>query len=173
MVKSVVIDWIPVLSLLVSLVAVMFGPLIQIHIANKQIKATNISSKRQVWIDELRTDIAKFLQYTARIEELKRSNLELTYEDRKAVFDERAESEFRAGELAARIRLRLNPNEDAHQELYRALAALAETSAGFEGDETADQRQIQIHEFNKARDRVITLTQRILKSEWNRVRKGE
>ena len=75
---STSLDIVPIISAATALAAVIVSPLVswilakrQIDIAKHQISATNVSSKRQVWIDELRRDVAEALALASRIEELK------------------------------------------------------------------------------------------------------
>ena len=75
---STSLDIVPIISAATALAAVIVSPLVswiiakrQIDIAKRQISATNVSSKRQVWIDELRRDVAEALVLASRIEELK------------------------------------------------------------------------------------------------------
>ena len=51
---------IAILSLCVALLAVFFGPLVQLWIAKKQIKANVLSANRQEWIHILREQIAEY-----------------------------------------------------------------------------------------------------------------
>ena len=77
----------------VALISLIVAPIVQWKIAKRQAKlqeqialrqtelqsqvakrqaADNISAKRQVWIDELRKEVAEYLTLTARLEELRR-----------------------------------------------------------------------------------------------------
>lgn len=173
-------DLVPVISAATALVAVIVSPLVswnlakrQIDIAKHQINASNVSSKRQVWIDELRKDIAEVLALTSRIEELKRPNPDLSKEELLDVFDKRMEAQLRAIELYMRIKLRLNPNEQEHKDLLSAFQALSHASPDPQPGETGEERRRLQAAFVSARDNVLEITQKILKNEWNRVRRGE
>lgn len=145
---------------------------IQSAIANRQ-AADNISSKRQVWIDELRKDAAEYLSVVARLEELRRPDMPLSAEDQRVNFEEMASLNYRGSELGIRIKLRLNPNEDEHNELLRLLGALADACGDPPPDETAQQRAILQSRFHDARSEVISQVQTILKHEWERVKRGD
>ena len=49
-------DLVLVISAATALVAVIVAPLVSWNIAKRQITASNVSSRRQVWIDELRVE---------------------------------------------------------------------------------------------------------------------
>jgi hypothetical protein len=166
-------DLVPVISVVTALVAVIIGPLVSWKIANRQITASNVSSKRQVWIDELRKDVAEALALLSRIEELKRPSHDLNREEQLDVFDRRMESELRAIELLMRIKLRLNPNEQDHNDLLTAFQELFCAAPDPQSGETDEARQRLQAEFGARRENVLKITQKILKSEWNRVRRGE
>ena len=164
-------EWTKIITACVALVAVIVGPLLQWRIARRQ-AADNISSKRQNWIDELRKDSAEFLQLLARLEELRRPNPNLSTDDQKLVFDEKASANARANELGIRIKLRLNPNEANHKKLVEVFAALAATSREPSEDKCDIQRSASKQAFIGARDKIIDHLQNILKLEWERVKKG-
>jgi hypothetical protein len=173
-------DLVPIISVATALAAVIISPLVnwiiakrQIDIAKLQINSSNVSSKRQVWIDELRKDVAEALALASRIEELKRPSPNLNQEEQLEVFDRRMEAELQTVELLMRIKLRLNPNEQAHDDLVAAFQELGHAAPDPHPRETdADRERLQAR-FRAARDNVLGITQTILKSEWNRVRKGE
>lgn len=168
---------------LVAIVSVAVSPWLQWRIARRQASlqeqiarrqaADNISSKRQVWIDELRKDVAEYLTLFARLEDLRRPPPGLGGEDQKRNFDEAAEASKRATELGIRIRLRLNPNEDEHKEFVRLLSVLSDACADPPPGETTEQMREARLRFYRARDDVIAHLQTILKHEWERVKKGD
>lgn len=173
-------DLVPVISAATALVAVIVSPLMswkiakrQIDIAKRQITASNVSSKRQVWIDELRKDVAEALALASRIEELKRPSPDLRREEHLDLFDRRMEAALRTFELLMRIKLRLNPNEQEHNDLVAAFQEMSRAAPDPQPGETDEDRRTLQAEFGAARDKVLGVTQKILKSEWNRVRKGE
>jgi hypothetical protein len=181
---------------LVALVALFLGPWMQWRIAKRQVQmqadiatlqintqsriatrqiADNISTKRQSWIDELRKDAAEFLTVVGRIQELKRPRVEqLTamaeiHED----FKERLASEMRAKELGTRIRLRLNPNEAEHNRLVELIAEMASKGYDLNRKYTAADEAEAARIFNEASNAVVAHLQKILKHEWERVKKGD
>lgn len=168
---------------LVAIVSLVASPWLQWRIARRQARlqeqiahrqaADNISAKRQVWIDELRKDVAEYLTLFARLEDLRRPAPGLGVEDQKLNFDEAADANKRATELGIRIKLRLNPNEDEHKEFVRLLGTLSDACADPPPGETTEQMREARLRFNRARDDVIAHLQTILKHEWERVKKGD
>jgi hypothetical protein len=121
---------------------------------DRQIKANVISTNRQRWIDLLRDDVAEFLQCHAICRDMA-DGIDLSLEERKAG---RQANERRAL-LFQRIRLRLNPKETPHNDLVTDLESLVRSNIPALSD--------------PAFERVIKLTQPILKAEWNRVKNLE
>jgi hypothetical protein len=182
------------LPTLIALLAVFFGPLmayrlgmrqlkLQAQIAVKQVETQaaiakrqigdSVSAKRQNWIDELRKDMAEFLTTNARLNELARPGVNLCEQEQRKHFEERAANSFRSHELAVRIRLRLNPEEEKHNKLVDLLRKLADVSKDPTPNETDDQKKEAIKAFHEARDQVISHMQILLKHEWERVKKGD
>ncbi|MBR8282530.1 hypothetical protein [Burkholderia vietnamiensis] len=167
----------------VAIVSLIVSPWLQWCIARRQAQlqakiahrqaADNISAKRQVWIDELRKEVAEYLTLFARLEDLRRPAPGLADEDQKLNFDEAAEASKRATELGIRIKLRLNPNEGEHKEFVRLLGVLSDACADPPPGETVEQMREARLRFNRARDDVIAHLQTILKHEWERVKKGD
>ena len=133
----------------------------------------NVSSKRQEWIDALRSDIAELLTTFGRIEELRRPRKGVSKEDEGKNFEELAAKTFRCGVLGTQVRLRLNPNEEDHIELVRRISILVGKTGGPKPDETAEEEKKLIAEFSEARVKVEQQVQVILKKEWERVKNGK
>lgn len=79
---------------------------------------------------------------------------------------------FRGSELGIRIRLRLNPNEEEHNKLLSLIKELSDASEDPPPNETPEQSEAAKKTFHDARDRVVAHMQKILKHEWERVKKG-
>ncbi|MFC7435829.1 hypothetical protein ACFQNJ_15040 [Hydrogenophaga bisanensis] len=141
-------------------------------IAKRQ-AADNISSKRQVWIDELRKDAAEFLTVIARVEELRRPGTTLSPDDQRKNFDEMAIANARSHELGIRIKLRLNAREDEHNELVRLIGVLVDGCGEPPANETLEQKHAAQVRFATARGDVVSHLQVILKHEWERVKRGD
>lgn len=187
-------DYTTFLPMAIALLAVFFGPLMTYRLGKRQLKmqsdiavkqvetqaaiakrqiADSISAKRQNWIDELRSDMAVFLTVHARLNDLRRPAENLSEEDQRKNFDEMATNNFRAHELGVRIKLRLNPKEEKHNELVALLGKLADASKDPPPNETEDQKNAAIKVFRDVREQVISHMQTILKHEWERVKSGD
>lgn len=135
-------------------------------------KEQKTSEFRQAWIDGLRVDLATFFagaRAMARVTEENRSvvarggtnsNLEMTKE-------QISEIRYQAAETRYRIQLRLNPKEAEHNELLRLMhVAIEEQNSFFNG--SSDMAKTL-----RAVDNAAEFAPQILKTEWERVKKGE
>ncbi len=177
----------------VAVVAMIVGPVLQWRIARRQTElqksiaerqaelqqtisqraaADNVSAKRQNWIDELRKDMSEFLTVMARLNELRRPTTGISKEDEAKNFDGMAMRNFRATELGIRIRLRLNPNEEEHNKLVSLIRELSDASVDPPPNETPEQGEAAKRAFHGTRDKVVAHMQKLLKHEWERVKKG-
>lgn len=178
-------DFTTIVLAVVPLIALIWGPIVQFKIAKRQTEtqqqiatrqiADSISSRRQVWIDELRRDASEYLELLARLEGLKRPALNLCEEDQKKNFEEMAAANARARELGIRINLRLNPLEEEHNKLVRLLnaPALLHVDTDPPPNETDEQKRAAWNAFGKAKSDVVSHLQTILKHEWERVKRGD
>lgn len=143
---------IPILSLVVAALAVLFGPLISwwtvsrqvgssLEIANKQI----IAPMRQAWINNLRDILAELFSST--------------HHYYLAGFDERSDKEYQRLELLEqKIQLMLNPKEADHIQLEKVIRRMiSAVESGKDGD----------RDFTRVRPEVVELSRQILKREWN------
>jgi hypothetical protein len=168
---------------IITLIALVAGALVQLWIAKRQSEmqkeiakrqiADSISARRQAWINELRSEASEYLTLVARIEELKRPAPNLSLEDQKRNFDDMAAANARGHELGVLIRLRLNPLEEMHNTLTKLLTNLADVCVDPPPNETQSQVVEAKRAFFKARNDVIVHLQKILKYEWERVKRGE
>jgi hypothetical protein len=160
---------IPILSLVIAALAVFFGPMITLRISRRQNELSRriadqqielsrrIASKqivapmRQMWINDLRNKVAEL------------SSSALYYWN--TGFDEQTDEKTRRiWQLEEEIKLLINPKEEDHQHLVdtiRQLLWAMEKGVGAEG--AAD-------EFAAARHNTSVLSQKIFKTEWNRVK---
>jgi Icc-related predicted phosphoesterase len=148
----------PVLSLIVAALAVIVGPYITLRISRKQIELSRrIASKqivapmRQVWINELRSKVAEL------------SSSALYYWNTK--FDEQADEKTRrVWQLEEEIKLLINPGEDDHKALINAIRQLLSAMEKGVGATGAAE------EFSAARHNTSILSQKIFKTEWDRIK---
>jgi hypothetical protein len=134
-------------------------------------KEQKTSEFRQAWIDGLREDLSKFfaaLRTVARAEEAlykTRGN----YEKQNFPWssEQVAGQRQAASEMLYRIKLRLNPVEDSHKELYHLLGvALAE-------HKKLSKNSIDSEPTIVAIDAASDFSRTVLKTEWQRVKAGE
>lgn len=148
-------EMIPILSLIVAILAVLFGPIISWKIAKRQVsfslKIANkqiVAPMRQAWINSLRDLIAEISSSALHY-------FQTGYEDR------RDEEYKRLTELEGKISLMLNFKEDDHKKLHDLIREmLGALSRGKEGDNA----------FIGVHPTVMALARDILKREWNRVK---
>jgi hypothetical protein len=148
---------IPILSLVVTALAVFVGPIISSRIAKRQINASlEVSNKqivapmRQAWINSLR-DLLSEIASSA-----------LHYH--VAGFEERTDQEYQhLAHLEYKIRLMLNPREDDHQQLERLIGQMT----GLLGQTGSPQVDAEFANCHRA---VIALSRDVLKREWDRVK---
>jgi hypothetical protein len=149
------IEIIPVLSLVIALLAVIFGPLISLRIARRQVVSSLIVANkqivapmRQVWINNLRDQISEI------------SSSALHYH--LTGYEDREDNEYkRLAELEGKISLMLNFKEEDHKRLHDSIREML--SALYKGKEDD-------HAFVAVHPKVMVLARDILKREWDRVK---
>ena len=149
-----------VVSAFTALAAVVLSPVATIYVAKKQINANLVSANRQNWINSLRNEIA---QCGRDIKFVSVAYLAQVADD--AVAWERLE------ELTLtidRIDLYLNPNEVEHQELMRLM-----DSARSKTLESLQKKEKKSKELNNLAKNISRQAQKILKDEWERVKRGD
>ena len=143
-------------ALAVAFLALFIGPVVQLAIAKRQIKATVLSGNRQAWINTLRAAVAEFMALAVD------ANIRTGSLRGKQGYLEAAMADLarlRASEF--RISLALNPNEDDHKSLADALTKtlvwFSNPSAPFSG-------------LGELVDNVRDISRPIFKREWERVK---
>ena len=144
------------ISLGIAFLAVIISPIISFIVTNRQIKSSLdivsrqiISPMRQKWINNLRDLIAEFLSrvtsyWITGIE--KRNDLEYQ----------------KLLELEYKLSLFINPKEKDHNDLiYEFKLLLHILNMGGTQDDLM---------FEPTRDNIVKISQKIIKSEWNRVK---
>lgn len=147
-------EFISVLSMLIALAASVISPICAFKIAKRQI----VSPIRQKWIDELRE---LFSQYLSECQQVM-----LMYEGNGLLESNKIDEALlkNLNYLELKIRLMLNSKECEHIALIEYL------------DEISDETKHGIKDLIKFGEKVelaTKLSQKILKSEWNRVKSGE
>lgn len=141
------------LAMLVSLVAVIIGPIVTFKVAKRQI----VSPIRQKWIDELRELISEYLSECEKILVLG--------EDGILDKEETGEKTFtRLLYLEQKLKLMLNPNEERHIELLGIFNEITEE---------IHHGVRNIIDFGGRLKGATEVSQKILKEEWVRVKSGD
>ena len=135
-------------------------------------KEQKTSEFRQAWIDALREDLSSFFA-TARA--FARASQELQHfgggnkDGAPLSFTEQAISDirYRIAETRYRIQLRLNPKEPEHIELLRLMQSAIEKQQNALGSPASTDAALE------AIERAAAYAPQILKTEWERVKRGE
>lgn len=151
--------YIAIISAITALVAVIVGPIISWNIAKRQISASTVTTSRKQWINALRDAIADFSAKASMIYCLARNQ----YADDRSI--PRIEEMV---ELNYKIELLINPSEEDHARLAQVVTDIASSLKlakvkKLDIDTTLDEKQAE----------VVSLSQKILKREWERVKRGE
>lgn len=147
-------DLISLCSVLVALIAVLMGPIVNSRISKRAV----LSPMRQAWINSLRDKLAEF---TAAISITRWNYCPSTHweEDRKErALNRDLKNYERVKLLEASIRLQLNPKEEDHRKLVELIRILVEAY------HDADVTDVQV-------DELTTVSQKILKKEWEVTKK--
>jgi uncharacterized membrane protein len=140
-----------------ALVAVVVGPIVSVYVVRRQIRASVVSTNRQQWINNLRDTVADFVAKQTMVRTLNSKS----HADDSSI--SRIEETVR---LAHRIELLINPKEADHAALVELIFQMANTM---------NQQNEKNKSFNAGdcTERIVKLTQAILKREWDRVKRGD
>ena len=141
-----------IVAAVVAAIATIVGPIVTTHISRRQ----TVSTLRQQWIDHLRDDISEFLSLI---------NHYLLYTDIPLETEDELSRYRRLLYLEAKIQMMVNPKEKDHQKLIELIGLLITT---IHRTKTEKQRMDEISSHHNS---LITLSQKILKREWERVKK--
>ena len=125
-------------------------------IAKRQIRGSGVTQFRQQWINDLRESISLFITKAELISMLDLDDDE-TYFD---CFEELSQTQNK-------IELMLNPEEDDHNEVIAILDNMRELAH----DEKLREDKLEAR-MNKEIEKLLAVSKRVLKREWNVVKKG-
>jgi len=149
-------------KIIVTIIAV-FVSFIGLLISKEQ----KTSEFRQAWINTLREDISKFIGQTNSVSKLVIINKTSEKEKKKETSSDVILGSVEMRELQSKIELLINPKEKEHIELIALIDNIIQ--------ELNDCNHIfeyqKIHENNIKK--LTSLSQGILKKEWDRVKDGE
>jgi hypothetical protein len=147
------------LSALTALAAVIISPIISVYVVNRQFRATVVSANRQNWINQLRNEVAHFVRECV--------SLPSAYSADAVTREQAIERHLGITLNEITIRLMLNPKESLHTELLTSLKETSELTL-----HAINVKKGLAKDLNAKAEIVVTLTQKILKSEWVRVKAG-
>lgn len=121
--------YIPIISAITALLAIIIGPFVTLYIARRQIKSNVLLPNRQKWINTLRDELSNYLAIMARTAGATASRTDDQAYLRTCIEDLcRSES---------KIQLLLNPKKDDHIAL---IALLKKAACLFTGDLDVNHR---------------------------------
>lgn len=124
-------------------------------------KENKTSDFRQQWIDALRAELSQYICHAMAINSHRAWGRETNDEDWKVV----QEDYKKANEAVTKIRLRLNPTESASTDV---LSLLKEYEHLFKEGNIP-----KTEEIDPLHHKFVIASQKLLKSEWERVKNGE
>ncbi|PAU92945.1 hypothetical protein CK503_14765 [Aliifodinibius salipaludis] len=155
-----------ILSAIVSFFAIYFSRLsskeqmkTDFKIAEMSFNANVISTNRQNWINQLRSLVSEFIGLGVFIG----AALNNPHETNAQEVTEKTE---RLHTLKGQINLMLNPNEPKSEEL-------SDLVEKFYGSAINNDNPVSSLNLNSIKESIIETLQKILKEEWERVKKGE
>lgn len=125
-------------------------------------KEQKTSEFRQAWIDSLRQELSQFI---ATAKAIHASTVKETSEDSERRYRPTSADIASLDGAAASIRLRLNPDEDLPKRVLREISEINKILNGIV--------DINYSKLKVSEDQLISEASLLLKSEWNRVKKGE
>ncbi|MDR6640883.1 hypothetical protein J2X57_000077 [Luteibacter sp. 1214] len=156
--------------------------------ASRRLAHDNIAAKRQEWINGLRSDLSVYLamwqdisyrwqaivdRASEEINSQRRAKGGTSVAAKLPRFEkEVADIRFRAHENVLRIRLRLNPNEDNHNQLVKLIQRLEANVQQFDRTRSKEPTSVIQSRIGEIIEQILSQAQIILKEEWIRV-KGE
>jgi hypothetical protein len=156
---------ISLLSACTALVASIFGPVIALTIARRQINASVVTSNRQKRIETLRDALSHLIALISGALVVKSKWKDNWDRGRGAMNSDPALlKKFEDLVLATvKIRLLINPTDPDHRQLYEAIADASKRLQAELSMEEETLRDIEV---------ITALAQAILKREWQRVKRG-
>lgn len=121
-------------------------------------KDQKTSEFRQAWIDSLRNDVSQLIAHLSVVKTMSKIVRGQSSSEIKDYILSKQKDFLETAMLASRIQLRLNPTE------HTKLLSLVKDTDGIGSSEEAMERRIK---------EIAHETQEILKTEWERVKRGE
>ncbi|OZA80412.1 MAG: hypothetical protein B7X64_06085 [Halothiobacillus sp. 39-53-45] len=134
--------------------------MVSVYVAKRQIRASVVSGNRQAWINRLRDELAFFVCEVRLVPSTYAANAITLPEAIKRYEGITLKEEV--------VKLLLNPTEAEHIELLRLMKTARETA-----QKAIDQKKGMAKELDETADLIVTQSQKVLKTEWDRVKSGE
>lgn len=129
-------------------------------------KEQRVSDFRQIWIDALRADLAKFVAHAHQIQAYATLNKPIDY---SKYWQDTHEDHIELNQASIRIKLRLNPSECDSRLILQSMGEMEElfkTRKDIPDSAALDK-------INTIVDALEHNAPPLLKKEWNRVKRGE
>ena len=149
-----------------SIIAAAIAGLV-VFISTVLTKEQKTSEFRQIWIDELRKDIAQFIAGVSEVVTLHKFKSNDSAEAYKQFLDDNFEVIHELQTIEHRIVLRLNPDE--HENLIRQVKTFRKEMIKAHQSTNNDSAELE----EKLTKRLLDTTKAVLAFEWKRVKKGE
>jgi hypothetical protein len=159
-------ETIGLVSALTALAASVTAPVVTLVVSKRQFAASVLSTNRQRWIDALRESLSSLIAEMVSLSFLMRGRVAEggPLDDRTLAGDPVVIARVERLILAfARIRLLLNADKPAHVELGRAIEHTLKCIKTRDVDEARFSAEIE---------EITKLSQAVLRSEWQRVKRG-
>jgi DNA primase large subunit len=148
-----------ILPAITAIAGAVIGALISYLFARRQFKASVLSKNRQDWMNKLRDLLS---EYEATLYDV-HANFQLgglVRSTKEGLSDMR-----KANLIRSQVKLMINPKEDDHVQLLELMQKM-DNSASHQGEQYTKT-------FAALDKKFVTLSQSILKREWERVKKGK
>jgi hypothetical protein len=153
------------ISACTALVASIAGPIVTLMVAKRQFSANVLSANRQKWIDALREALAEMISLLVAALVVK-SNWRDAWQGGRAPLAKDAALLDKVQRLVltqSKIHLLVNPTEADHQHLCAAIDGALLRLRSEQSQDSETEADIQL---------ITQLAQKILKREWQRVKRG-
>ncbi|MEO9385200.1 hypothetical protein [Chromobacterium phragmitis] len=147
------------------------------ELSSRRSAIANIAAKRQVWIDELRKDMAAYLstwqEISYRWDAIVSTPRENPISDEELIKFKEPIAEMRreAHEIQLRIQLRLNMTEEKHKDLLGLMHNLENLTILYQRTVSNTSPQAIQSAFQDLVGKIVLKLQEILKEEWDRIKK--
>jgi hypothetical protein len=160
--------YISMISAFTALAAIIIGPFVSWKIAKRQISATTVTASRQRWINNFQNTLADFLTNTSMYYAIDKNHDLIKQKNPDGQLQlEQIHRIEQVTQLSYKIQLLINPNEADH----KTLASLADCICSKLNTPKEESKNFQERETKK--EEFIRLSQKLLKCEWERIKKGK